>query len=102
MFEKLKQYKDLRKQAKQIQNTLAQETVHASALSGQLNIIMDGNQKVLSVEVAPELLNPDKKKYLEDGLKDLYDNASSALQKLMAQKMRSGDLKMPDMSNLGM
>lgn len=102
MFEKLKQYKDLRKQAKQVQNTLAQEVVHAQALSGQLHIVMDGNQKVLSVEVAPELLNPDKKKHLEDGLKDLYDNASHELQKLMAQKMRSGDLQMPDISKLGM
>lgn len=102
MFEKLKQYKDLRSQAKKVQSTLAQETVHAQALSGKLQIVMDGNQKVLSVNVDEELLNPTKKKHLEDGIKDLFDNAHNALQKVMMQKMKHGDLKMPDMSSLGM
>lgn len=102
MFEKLKQYKDLRHQAKQVQNQLSQETVHAQALSGQLAIVMDGNQKVLSVNVDESLLNADKKKRLEDGIKDLFDNAHSDLQKVMMKKMKQGDLKMPDMSKLGM
>ena len=102
MFEKLKQYKDLRQQAKQVQSQLSQEVVHAQALSGQLAIVMDGNQKILSVDVNESLLNPDKKKHLEDGIKDLFDNAHSELQKVMMKKMKQGDLKMPDMSSLGM
>lgn len=102
MFQKLKQYKDLKDQAKQVQNKLGQETVEATALSGQLKMTMDGNQKVQNVEVAEELLTPDNKTKLEDGIKDLVDNGHSAIQKVMAKKMRSGDLEMPDMSNLGM
>lgn len=102
MFEKLKQYKDLRSQAKQMQNKLSQEVVHAQALSGKLQITMDGNQKVLGVNVDEELLSIDKKKRLEDGIKDLFDNAHNELQKVMMAKMKKGDIKMPDMSGLGM
>ena len=102
MFEKLKQYKDLRSQAKQMRNKLSQEVIHAQALSGKLQITLDGNQKVLAVNVDQELLNVDKKKKLEDGIKDLFDNAHHELQKVMMAKMKSGDLKMPDMSGLGM
>jgi len=102
MFNKLKQYKDLRSQAKQVQNTLAEEKVEATALSGRLKMEMDGNQKVLSVNIDEELLTPDKKEKLQDGIKDLFDNAHSAVQKKMMQKMRSGEINMPDMSSLGM
>ncbi len=102
MFSKLKQYKDLRDQAKQVQNTLSQETVETTALSGKLKMTMDGNQKVQSVNIDPELLTADQKEKLETGVKDLVDNATAAVQKKMAEKMKSGDLEMPDMSNLGM
>lgn len=102
MFSKLKQYKDLRDSAKQMQNKLSEETVEATALSGQLKMTMDGNQKVQNVEIAEELLTSEQKNKLEDGVKDLVDNATTAVQKKMAEKMRAGDLEMPDMSNLGM
>lgn len=102
MFSKLKQYKDLRDQAKQVQNVLGQEIVEASALSGKLKMTMDGNQKVKKVEINPELLTPNNKEKLETGIQDLVDNSINAVQKRMAAKMRSGDLQMPDMSNLGM
>jgi DNA-binding protein YbaB len=102
MFNKIKQYRDLRNQTKNLQNQLSQEIIEAQALSGRLKIKMDGNQKVQSVEVDPELLNSEKKKELEDGLKDLYDNAQHELQQVMMQKMRSGNINLPDISNLGL
>lgn len=102
MFNKIKQYRDLRSQAKSLQSQLAQETVEAQALGGRLKMKMDGNQKVQSVEIDPELLKMEKKKELEDGIKDLYDNAQHQFQQIMMQKMRSGSINMPDISNLGL
>ena len=102
MFNKLKQFKDLRSQAKQMQNSLAVETIEAQALSGRLQLTMDGNQKVKSIYVDPELLTVDQKSKLEDGIKDLFDNAHSAMQKTMMKKMRAGEIDMPDLSSLGM
>ncbi len=102
MFSKLKQYKDLRQQAKQLQNTLAEEKIEAVALSGRLKMVMDGNQKVQSVDIDPELLNVEQKEKLQDGIKDLVDNTIHEVQQKMAKKMRSGEINMPDLSNLGL
>lgn len=102
MFSKLKQFKDLRQQAKQMQSQLSQESFTGEALSGRLKMTMDGTQKVLAVSVDPGLLNPDKQKTMEDGIKDLVENTLHQMQKSLSKKMRAGELKMPDMSGLGM
>jgi len=46
MFNKLKQIQDLRHQANQIKNALAQETVEGSGAWGKVKVIMDGNQEI--------------------------------------------------------
>ncbi|MBI5731788.1 MAG: YbaB/EbfC family nucleoid-associated protein, partial [Candidatus Magasanikbacteria bacterium] len=56
MFEKLKQYKDLRSKAKVLQAKLAEEKITASAAWGKIKMEMNGNQEVISVSVEPELL----------------------------------------------
>ena len=100
MFNKLKQIKDLRSQAKELQKTLSQETVHESAVGGKINLVMDGNQKILSVDVDAELLSPDKKETIERGIKDAVNGAIKKLQTQMAKKMQKGEIEMPDLSSL--
>src|SRR3990167_527336 len=100
MFNKLKQIKDLRLQAKELQKTLSQETVHESAAGGKVNLVMDGNQKILSVDVDAELLSPDKKETIERGIKDAVNGAIKKLQTQMAKKMQKGEIEMPDLSSL--
>src|SRR3990167_2901362 len=100
MFNKLKQIKDLRSQAKELQKTLSQETVHESAAGGKVNLDMDGNQKILSVDVDAELLSPDKKETIERGIKDAVNGAIKKLQTQMAKKMQKGEIEMPDLSSL--
>jgi DNA-binding protein YbaB len=51
LFDKLKDVNEMRKQAKQIEMTLAQESVTGSSSGSKVKITLDGNQKVLSVEV---------------------------------------------------
>lgn len=101
MFNKLKQFKDLRSQAKQFQNTLAAERVEGSADWGKVKITLDGNQEVLSVHIDPELLTIEKKAKLESAIKDAIGDATKKLRDLMAKKMRSGELKMPDLGQFG-
>ena len=60
MFNKLKQFKDLRDQAKQMKDALAQEEAEGSAEWGKVKIKINGNQEVLSVNIDPELLTADK------------------------------------------
>lgn len=88
MFEKLKQFKDLRDQAKRMQEMLAQETVYHD-WHGKINLVMDGNQKIISVDINPELLDPEKKEELQKGLAECFNEAVKKAQMAAARKMQS-------------
>lgn len=97
MFQKLKQYKDLRDSAKDAQNVLSQETVHADAVGGKINIIIDGNQKIVSLDIDESLFTKENKEKVEKGVKDAIESANKKLQRVMLKKIQSGELKMPDL-----
>lgn len=100
MFQKLKQFKELRSQAKSLQKKLAQETVHHSAGGDKVHIILDGNQQILSVEVDPSLLAIDQQQKLQNAVKDAVNGAMKKLQATMARKMQKGEIEIPDLSGL--
>jgi DNA-binding protein YbaB len=82
MFNKLKQFKDLRNQAKTMQNALAQETV--SEERNGVKISLNGN-----MEITELILNPDLK--IEDqtrAIKSCFNDALKKTQRLMAKKMQ--------------
>lgn len=98
MFNKIKDLKNLKDQASQMKTMLAEETINANAVHDKVNIIMDGNQEVLNVEIDQELLTPDKKEDLEKGIKNATNDAVKKAQRVMAQKMQSmGGLNIPGM-----
>lgn len=98
MFEKLKQFKDLRDQAKTLQGLLAQEMVHHDRAGGKLAIVMDGNQKVISLSVDAEFLNPERKTELEHELAELVNGAITKVQRVAAQRMQASGFKLPGLS----
>ncbi|MBI4425997.1 MAG: YbaB/EbfC family nucleoid-associated protein [Candidatus Kerfeldbacteria bacterium] len=75
MFSKLKQYKELRHQAKTIQNTLKEVVVHADADHGKIQVVMDGNQEVLGIEIDPDHLRAEKREELQQHLAEAVNNA---------------------------
>lgn len=97
MFNKLKEVKDMRDQAKQLQNQLSQESVMISSEGGKINLVMDGNQTVVSLDIDPELLTPEKKEDLEKGLRTAFNDAVKKIQRVVAQKMQAGNIKMPNL-----
>ncbi len=86
MFNKLKQFKDIRGQAKEMQNKLAEESVTCE--SNGVSLTMDGNLKLTKVNVNVDLLNPDKKAKLEKAFQDTYEDVSKKIQRIMAMKMK--------------
>ncbi len=96
MFNKLKQFKDLRDKAKTIQSELAQEKVEGSAAWGKVKVGMDGNQAVTSVDIDPEMMTDREK--LQSALKDAFTDAVKKAQQKMVEKMKSsGGLDIPGM-----
>jgi hypothetical protein len=98
MFNKLKQFKELRDQAKSLKDQLGKETVTGEAAGGKITVVMDGNQEILSLDIDPALLAPDKKEEVERGVKDAIAHAIRQVQKLMAKKLSDGQISMPNLS----
>ncbi len=88
MFNKLKNFKQLRDQAKQMQSMLAQETAEGTGAWGKVKVIMNGNQEVLSIDIDQELLN--NKEKTQDAVKEAFNDAIKKIQKTMALKMQQG------------
>ncbi len=99
MFQKLKQFKDMRDQAKQIQETLAQESCEGSAGFGKVKITMNGAQKVTSTFIDVSLLLSGDATRLSGLVTDAINDAMQKCHKLMAEKMKDkfGDFKMPEL-----
>lgn len=83
MFEKLKQFRDLRSKAKTIQNVLA-EIIIENESSG-IKIKMDGNQKIQSLTIQENLTAKDVEKILPN----LFNDTIKKVQRVMAEKMQA-------------
>lgn len=95
MFNKLKQFKDLRNQAKDLEQKLSQETVTGTAAFGKFAVTMNGNQKVQQVTIDPAIIG-DKDK-LESAAKDAFNDAQDKMRKQIMIKMQKGEIQMPNM-----
>ncbi len=97
MFNKLKQFRDLRSQAKTLQNALKEEKVELE--KGGIKIVMDGNQEALSFEIIDSsLLSPSRKQDLEKKLVEATNSTIEKTKKVMAEKMQ----KMGGFEGLGL
>lgn len=86
MFNKLKQFQDLRSRAKQIQTTLEKETVEGSSGWGKVKINMNGNQRVTNVVLTDDAMGD--KANLQNLIKDACNDAAEKLQKLLSGKLK--------------
>lgn len=82
MFNKLKQFKDLKSQAKIMQDALATEKV--SEEKGGVTITMNGNMEVLSVTLESGMT----KEAVESGVKNCMNDTIKKAQRLMAKKLQ--------------
>lgn len=88
MFNKLKQFKDLRDKAKELQDTLGKESVTATAAGNAVSLTMNGNLEVTDITIDDSLLSSDKKQKLTEGIKDAHKDALKKMQRIMAMKMK--------------
>lgn len=96
MFEKLKQFKDLRDKAKTLQSVLSEEKAEGSAAWGKVKVEVDGTQKVTRVSIDPSLLAPAEQSKLEAAVKEAANDAQHKVQSKAMAKMKSmGDLGIP-------
>ncbi|MBU1126195.1 MAG: YbaB/EbfC family nucleoid-associated protein [Patescibacteria group bacterium] len=84
MFNKLKQIKDIRQQAKGLQSQLAEVMIVGKGAGGKIMVTVDGNQSVQGVKIDEGMSTPD----IEKGIKEAFNDATKKLQKELAVKMK--------------
>ena len=86
MFNKLKQFKDLRDKANHLQAALANERAEGSSGWGKVKITFDGNQHATDLTIDPTLLTD--KNNLEKLVLEAINDGIQNIQKTLASKMR--------------
>jgi nucleoid-associated protein EbfC len=85
----LKNLKDLQSQMSGVQERLKDIIVQGSAGGGMVVIDMNGSMEVLSVKIAPEVVDPEDITMLEDLVLAACNSAATALREKMSQQAAS-------------
>ena len=88
MFDKMKALMEMKKQAEGLKRELDSVNIEVSEGRG-IKIVISGSQNFQSIEIAPELLNPENQKRLENDLLRALNSAIKKSQNLAAQKMQA-------------
>ncbi len=86
MFNKLKQVKDLRSKAKDLQSTLSSESAEGSAGWGKVKVQINGNHEVMKVSIDEEVM--DNRTKLEEMVKEATNDAVKKVQHLITKKLK--------------
>lgn len=93
------QVQEMQEQMAAQQEALANETVSVTAGGGAITIVISGHQRVQSIEIQPELIDPEEGEMLQDLLVAAVNAAIEQSQALAAQKMEgvTGGLNVNDL-----
>ena len=96
----LKQAQKMQKQMMERQEALAQQTVEASAGGGMVNVVMNGNQELISLKIEKEVVDPDDVEMLEDLIIAAVEEARLKVKEMVESEMSglTGGLKIPGLS----
>ena len=95
------------RQAQQLQAKLAKAqeelnniTVEASSGGGAVKVTINGQQKIQSVKISPEVINPDDVELLEDLVLTAVSEAVAKSQEVAAERLGglTGGLKIPGLT----
>ena len=93
----IKQLQKLQEDMAQTQEALAQETLTVTAGGGAVTIVITGNQRIQSITLKPEIVDPADVEMLQDLIVAAVNEAIQASQAHAADKMQglTGGLNIP-------
>jgi DNA-binding YbaB/EbfC family protein len=83
----MQQLQQLQEQMVQAQDALADETVTATVGGGVVKVVATGDQKIVSIEIAPEILEDADAEMLGDMILTAVNSALEKGSELAAEKM---------------
>lgn len=92
-----RQAQQLQAKLAKAQEELAEMTAEVSSGGGAIKIVVDGQQKIRSVSISPEVINQEDAEFLEDLVTAAVNEAIQKSQELAASHLSSltGGLKIP-------
>jgi nucleoid-associated protein EbfC len=95
----LRQAQDLQAKLLKAQQELAEMTTEVSSGGGAIKIMVDGQQRIRSVTISPEVINAEDVEMLQDLMVAAVNEAIQKSQEMAASHLSSltGGLKLPGM-----
>jgi DNA-binding YbaB/EbfC family protein len=96
----IKQALEFKSKLDQAQKELSNTIVEADAGKGAVRVTMDGQQKIKSVKISPEIINQGKPELIEELVLKAVSEALAKSQKAAAKQLSglTGGLKIPGLS----
>jgi DNA-binding YbaB/EbfC family protein len=93
------QVQEMQEQMAAQQEALEHETVSVTAGGGAITVVITGHQRIQSIEIQPELVDPEEVEMLQDLLVAAVNAAIEQSQAMAAQKMEglTGGLGLDDL-----
>ncbi len=99
-FDMLKKAQELKSKLDKAQKELSKLEVEGEAGKGAVKVTMNGQQKIISIKISPDVINPNKAGELEKLILKPIGQASNKSQKVAAQQLKgiTGGLKIPGLT----
>ena len=96
----MQQAQKLQEKLAKIQKELGEAVLEVSSGGGAVKVTVNGQQKILSVKISPEVINPEDAEMLEDLVLAAVNEAIGKSQELAAKRMGelTGGLKIPGLT----
>jgi len=96
----LNQARELKSKLDKAQKELGSTIVDASSGKGAVKVTINGKQKIVSIKISTEVIDPDKAEQLEELVLKAVSEAIAKSQKLAAKQLRglTGGLKIPGLT----
>jgi DNA-binding YbaB/EbfC family protein len=93
----LQQLQKLQEEMTQTQEALGDETVTVTAGGGAITVVISGHQKIQSITIEPEVVDPDDVEMLQDLVMAAVNEAIAKSQQLAADRLGAltGGLNIP-------
>jgi DNA-binding YbaB/EbfC family protein len=96
----LKQAQELKAKLDKAQKELSKTVLEAEAGKGAVKVTINGQQKILSIKISPEVVDPQKVSTLEKLILKAISDATDKSQKEAARQLKglTGGLKIPGLT----
>ncbi|MBW1659343.1 MAG: YbaB/EbfC family nucleoid-associated protein [Deltaproteobacteria bacterium] len=93
----MKQAQKMQAKMAEIQEELADKVVESTSGGGMVKVLVNGRQEVLSIQIEPDVVDPEDVEMLQDLIVAAVNDALRKSQEMMAEEMKklTGGMSIP-------